>query len=204
MLTALLVLLLIVIALLAIPLVVEFDVTGEHELRGQVRLSWAFGLASGTVARLPASDKSGAASTRQTKQKKPGKKQSAKTGEEESGAGIVRAIRDRDFRRRLLRFGKDSWHAIHKDQLKLHLRLGLDDPADTGLLWAIVGPLSGWLTTLREASVRIEPNFNGASIAVDSSGRISFTPLRLLQLSLGLALAPEFWAGMKKLRGRHP
>ena len=196
MLTALLILVVLLIALLAVPVVFEIDVSGENEFRGHIMLIWAFGLLRVKIARFPRVAKSDSKAARKPREKKPARKS------RKSGGSIQQAIGNAEFRRRILRFLRDFWRAVHKDGLRLHLRLGLDDPANTGLLWAVLGPLSGWLMTLREASVWLEPEFRGATVALDSAGRIWFVPLRLLQLILGLVLSPTFWRGMKSMGSR--
>lgn len=96
------------------------------------------------------------------------------------------AIRQPAFRRRILRFVSDVWHAIHKKNVRLLLRLGLGDPADTGQLWAVLGPLSGMLARLRDIRIAIEPDFLDSRLEVDSSGTIRMIPLRLAIIVLGL------------------
>jgi hypothetical protein len=105
------------------------------------------------------------------------------------------------FRRRLLRFVRAFWEAIEKRDLRLRLRIGLGDPADTGRLWAFVGPLAGLLAGCREAAVEIEPEFVDAVFECDSSGEIRVVPLRLVGLVFGLLLSPAAWRGIRLMRG---
>jgi len=100
----------------------------------------------------------------------------------------------------MLRFVREVWRAFRKRDLQLHIRVGLGDPADTGQLWAMFGPLSGLLSTLEDASVELEPDFVDAVFELDSRGKVSVIPLRLIYLVLGLLLSPPFWRGMRRMR----
>ena len=79
--------------------------------------------------------------------------------------------------------------------------LGLGDPADTGQLWALMGPVSALSSNLRDAAVHIEPDFNEATLEVDGSGEIRIVPLEFLYLGCGLLVSPSFWRGARLLRG---
>ena len=109
-------------------------------------------------------------------------------------------LRQKSFRQRILRFGRDIWRALRKRNLYLRIRVGLGDPAETGQLWALFGPLSGLLVNIEDASIALEPEFIDAVFELDSSGKISVIPLQLLYLVLGLLCSPPFWRGMQKMR----
>lgn len=110
------------------------------------------------------------------------------------------ALRQKPFRQRMLRFVRETWRAFRKHDVCLRIRIGLGDPAETGQLWALFGPLSGLLANIESASVELEPEFNDAVFELDSSGKISVIPLQLVYLALGLLCSPSFWRGMKYMR----
>jgi len=58
-----------------------------------------------------------------------------------SAQGALTALRDAALRRRVWRLIRDLRQAIRLQRGHLHARLGLGDPADTGRLWALLGPL---------------------------------------------------------------
>jgi hypothetical protein len=74
--------------------------------------------------------------------------------------------------------------------LRLDLRLGLGDPADTGRLWAVVGPLAVMAQDLRSVQLRIEPEFMEPVLEFEAEGRMRFMPLRLVALAIAFALSP--------------
>ena len=70
------------------------------------------------------------------------------------------------------------------------MRLGLGDPADTGRLWALVGPLNAAANNLRNAQVQIEPEFMDPLFEFRFDGRLLVVPLQLVALAIGFALSP--------------
>jgi hypothetical protein len=184
--------LLVVIALLAIPVTLSYQVSWRRAFEGHVTLKWLFGLVrielssieSKTLALEPEK-----IAQRKRKQAPSGKKSSP-----------VAAFWRKSFRQRVFRFIRDLWHAIQKQNMKLRLRIGLGDPAETGQLWAIVGPVSGMLATIQEASIEIEPEFIEPVFELDSSGRIRIIPLQMIYLTIGLILSPPIWQGIKQMR----
>lgn len=185
--------LLLVIALLAIPVTVTFDVSRRRAFHGRIFLIWAFGLVRVPIplgeAKPPSPEtgetvrKSSRSQRRSTKNVNP-----------------IALIRQRAFRRRILKFITDLWHAIDKRNIRLRIRLGLGDPADTGRLWAIVGPVAGILANVKEARLEIEPAFMDALFELDSSGTIRLIPLRIILVVIGLFLSPSVWLGIRQVR----
>jgi hypothetical protein len=180
--------------LLAMPLTVQFELSWRNTLQGHVKLVWLLGL-----VRIRFS---------------PSTNQPTSTGEEKWAQRFERAqpssdrktnlfsgIRQKAFRRRILRYLQDCWRAIHKKDLTLHARVGLGDPADTGMLWAILGPIGVMLDHVPQASVHIEPEFIEATLELDSSGNIRFIPLQFVYLTIGLFLSPSIWRGVRLMRG---
>ncbi len=185
--------LLLLIALLAVPVTLKFQMSWQQGFQGDMTLLWLFGLVR---VRLPSS-----------RERATGVKDEAtaqKTGHPERAPGktpnLFATVRQTGFRRRVIRFIKDLWHAIHKDDISLRVRVGLGDPADTGQLWAIVGPVAGILTQTQDASIEIVPEFLDAAFELDSSGNIRLIPLQIIYLIVALLLSPSVWLGIKQLR----
>lgn len=190
MLAGFLIFLLVLIVLLAIPLSLDFRIARKNAFSGSLKLVWFFGLVR---IDLPVSQ--------------PAKSISRRSGQDEKEAPVkknrsrpVLAIRHKAFRRRMIQFIVKTWKAIHKENLVFRLRLGLGDPADTGELWAFVGPLAGVLASIRKASIDIQPEFMDACFELEGSGRIRVLPLQLIILVMGLAFSPAFWQGIGRLR----
>lgn len=192
MLTGAAVFVLLLIALLAIPVTLRFRVSSHDALQNDVRLEWAFGLVR---VRIPLQSKTvDAKGEKHEQETRPSKRTSRKRG------NVFGALRQERFRRRMLRFVTDLWRAFHKRDLSLRLRVGLGDPADTGQLWAVLGPTAGLLATIPGASIRIEPEFLDPTLELDTSGSVGFVPLRVLYLSIALLMSPPVWRGLKAMR----
>lgn len=194
MLTGIIVFLLLLVAVLAIPVVLSFQISRQQDFRGNIRLQWLFGIVQVNIPLLqPKATEAAKAEVSKPKKKTP-KPSSGK------GTKPIAVIRNRKFRRRMFQFFRDFWRAVHKEEIRLHIRVGLGDPADTGQLWAILGPLAGVLTNIQEARIDIQPEFIDSCFELESSGNIRLVPLQMLFLVLGLMMSPIFWQGMKHMR----
>jgi len=180
------------VALLAIPIALQFDLSWHGKLTQRCDVIWAFGLVRGTLtppaARASADGRSGRA--RRVPSAAPRNKR----------AGVLRALRFRPFRRRIMRFVGELWHAIGKQDVRLAVRVGLGDPADTGRLWALLGPCAGLLGRVPDIAVAVEPEFQDATLEVDSSGVLRLVPLRVVAIVVALAASPSFWQGIRIMR----
>ena len=100
----------------------------------------------------------------------------------------------------MIRFFSDLWTAVRKTNVRLFIRLGLGDPADTGRLWAAVGPLNALLGGMQGVTIMMEPEFLESTFELDSSGTIHLVPLQLTYVALALLLSPAFWRGLILMR----
>jgi len=182
-----------VVFLLAMPVTLTYQLFWKQTLSASLRLKWAFGLVRADVS--PDLAKPGPDNPEDA-HKKAGLRGTSKGKK----TNFMAAIRQAPFRRRILRFISDVWRAIHKKNVQLLVRMGLGDPADTGQLWAMLGPLSGMFARLRDIRVVIEPDFLDPTFEVDSSGTIRLIPLQLVALALGLLFSPPVWRGIMIMR----
>ena len=97
-------------------------------------------------------------------------------------------------------FAGELWHAIDKNDVRLDLRIGLGDPADTGQLWAVAGPITGVLQCVDGAEVSIVPDFVDATFEFDGRGRFRLVPLRIIYLMIGLLLSAAVWQALWAIR----
>lgn len=195
MLTGFLIFLLLVIGLLAMPLTMSYRLSWKQSFSGDLKLSWAFGLvqteASSDTAKLRTNDA-------EVPEQKAGRSERS-FGRK---ANVLAALRERSFRRRIIKFFSDIWLAVRKTNVRLLVRLGLGDPADTGQLWAVVGPLTGMFAGITGVTIAMEPEFIESTFELDSSGTLRLVPLQLLYVALALLLSPAFWRGVLLMRTR--
>ena len=193
MLTGVLVFVLFLIAVLAIPVTLTYQLSWPQDSQQDTLLEWAFGLVK---VRIPVSEpralsSAGSESNRKTHRSRDsfGKK-----------TNVLAAIRLKPFRQRIVRFIGDIWLAIHKKNVSLRVRVGLGDPADTGQLWAIVGPIAGLLTTVQGAAIAIEPEFSDSTFELNTAGSIRVIPLQLILVTIALLLSPSIWQGIVQMQ----
>ncbi len=169
------------LVLLAIPVELAFSVqrrAGKQQVRGT--FGWLFGL-----VRLPLGEPRKRAESRSVYPRAKTRK-SRRAG----GRRVWAAVRSKGFGRRVLRLVRDLLRRIHIFDLSLKVRLGLDDPADTGRLWAVVGPLAALLALPPVARITIEPEFSSETLEVDGRAHIRIVPIQLLFVILVFLLSP--------------
>ena len=187
MLTGLLIGLFVFIALLAIPVTLKFRVGSQGLTENEFEVGWAFGLVR---VQIPA--EGGEPETRDETKKRKRSGGASKVS--------VKLVSNRAARRRMSRYVGDLWRSIGKKDVMIRIRAGLDDPADTGQLWALLGPVSAVFVNIRQLTINLEPSFLGECFEFYGSGFIKFNPLRILSLSLGLLLSPVIWRAVRESR----
>ena len=182
------------VLLLALPIDVAFRVEGIETFNGQIAICWMFGLVRFRV-RIPGVSKSPRAPKATKVRVKP---------EKRSGRlNVLAPLRQAAFRRRVYRLAADLVGAAHLRRLYLRMRLGLGDPADTGRLWALVGPLNAVAQNLRDADVQIEAEYLDPVFEFQARGRLLLVPLQFLILAIGFALSPASIRAWRTMKGHH-
>lgn len=189
--------LLALVLLLAIPLEVRFHLERRAATRGRVVFRWMFG-----AIRVEVPVPSG---------RRAGKRGKARGRARDDGEGrrrgrgrrFVSAVRDDAFRARAWRLARDLLRAVRLDDLYLHARLGLGDPADTGRLWALLGPVGAAASALPGVDVRLEPEFLDPVLEGEARGRAVVVPLEILVLVGAFLVAPASLRTWRMLRATH-
>ena len=188
-------LVLLVALLLAIPVTVVFRCRRVGAFSAQFAVGWLFGRIR-LRRRWPGLRAAEAG-------ERPPERRSSRHQRGGQRGSALSLLRESDLRRRLLRLLNDLVRAAHLDRLRLRARLGLGDPADTGLLWALVGPLSGAAQGLGAAQVQVQPEWVDPVFEFDAQGRVRFVPLQWLALILWFGLSPSAMRAWWRLRGGH-
>lgn len=181
------------IAVLAIPVTLTYQLSWPQDSQQDTLLEWAFGLVK---VRIPVSEPKALSSA--------GNESKRKTHRSRDSYGkrtnVLAAIRSKPFRQRIVRFIGDMWQAIHKKNVSLRVRVGLGDPADTGQLWAIVGPIAALLATVQGAAIAIVPEFSDSTFELNTAGSIRVIPLQLILVTIALLLSPPIWQGIVQMQ----
>ena len=144
---------LLIILAFSVPLdvVLRVDVYGRPKFR--TRLVWLFGLVSKEIRRG---------------KKTPGEKRGVVKGKRKPrerrgrAKAIFQILRTKGLLRQFKCLLKDILSRLKIRDLSVNLRVGLDDPADTGLLFAIIGPATFFLSSSFLHEIRVQPVFDKA------------------------------------------
>jgi hypothetical protein len=117
----------------------------------------------------------------------------SKPGKPDKPSNARRALamaRSDGFSRRVLCLLRDLLGRVQVRRLDLDLRLGFDDPADTGRLWGIIGPVSAVLALPHAARVSVTPVFTEPLLYLDAHAEARIVPAALLLALLGFVFSP--------------
>lgn len=172
-----------IIALLSIPLSMNFSLITTESMQCYMHFNWLFGLLKfrNQFPKQPQSQLSA--------EVKP-KKHSDKNKPNHAINRSLTLFNHSRFRRHIIYFIKRILRATQAKNLYLKLRIGLGDPADTGQLWAIMGPISGLLRNLKNMQIELEPDFFDTVMEIESHGHFRIIPLQLIVLILVFLLSP--------------
>jgi hypothetical protein len=164
---------------LCVPLdmVLRADVYGKPKVR--LRFSWLFGLVSKEIT---------------GEKEKPVEKRRAAKGRKKRWWGdtriIFRILRTKGVLRRLKELRKDLFSCLNFRNLVADFKIGLGDPADTGLLFAFLGPATVFLGSSHQHQIRLEPSFSDDAIFQGySHGTVRVRPIRLVPPFLKFAFS---------------
>lgn len=111
-------------------------------------------------------------SPKRKEQKKPAKKR-------EIPRMVVVTLRTPGFVRQLLGFCRDILHIIHVRWLLVDLKLGLFDPADTGMLSGAIIPVMNLVPPDPHIQLNVQPDFQQPGLKLQVNGEVRVYPLAL-------------------------
>ncbi|WP_462322754.1 hypothetical protein [Halochromatium sp.] len=201
MLAALGIALLLALSLLATPVAIVGVLKKDSDWSGRLRLYWLFGLVRIRVRPRQQRRRRTVRWWSRPRGKRPGKRQPQMRR-------LIRLLRSPGFLRRLLRLLRDLMRALGPRRVKTRFVIGMNDPADTGFIAALLAPLRVWLTRPdgsepSAVSIDISPDFSGPRLHGYTCASLRFTPLRLIALCLGFALSPTVIRAARTLATRH-
>jgi hypothetical protein len=143
-------LLLFILLILCIPFDLFFSITINENPAYRLRLLWLFGLLDRELRKT---------------ERKPKKKQrvaetTKKPKHRIDASTVYRILRTRGLWAQLKRLVTGIYKSLDIKELTAYLKVGLENPADTGLLFAIAGP-ANFLLSLLPYRITIYPSFEG-------------------------------------------
>ena len=180
MLLAVLVTVSVLTALLLAPVDLVFKIGRRDSIRADVSVRWMFGL----VEFDPRAVRGRGRRIRRRALRRGG------MALRFSRALLSAARRRAAFRRRLLRFFRAAAAAVRPRDFHLRLRLGFDDPADTGMVWACLGPAIAVLGARAGPGLDVGADFERERLEFEVAGKLRIVPARLIAAAGAFALSP--------------
>ena len=173
-----------ILLLFSIPLDMAFDVGGPRAARSRIRVGWLFGLLGKEFG-------GGRTKPRERSPDKKKKRRSAKP--------FLSPLVTTGVARGLLKLSRRILSGVRVRDLDARLGIGLDDPADTGMLYSALWPVLVPLTCNSSANVRMELSFEEPALELTARGRIRVFPIQMGWYVLLFALSPAGLRAMKRM-----
>ena len=168
------------ILVLSIPIEMAFDTSRPG---AKARVGWAFGLLWKDIG---------------GKKKKPKEPKEPKKKKRRPGAkAFLDFLATRGSASGLLKLARRMIGGIRVKQLDAHLRMGLDDPADTGMLYSVTSPILIPLNYIGSSNVGMELCFEEAILDFKGQGHVRVVPAQMIWAVLVFGLSP---AGLRVIR----
>ena len=169
---------------ISIPVDMAFDVGGPGAARSRMRVGWLFGLFGKELGR---------------RRKRPKERAPRKEKKKRSAKPFLSLLMTKGVARGLLQLCRRILSSIRVRHLDARLRIGLDDPADTGVLYAALWPVLVPLTYNSSTKVRMELSFDEPALDLTARGQIRVIPIQMVWSVLLFALSPTALRAMTRL-----
>jgi hypothetical protein len=164
---------------LSVPLDFVFDINTNKSPRFSFRLLWFFGLVD-TDLKKP---KSKPEQKKKAIGKKPKKRRGPKAG------AIYRILQIDKLFSHVVRLLRGILNSFNIKELSANIRVGFDNPADTGWLFAVAAP-TNFLFSYLPYDINFQPSFNNETILEGNlSGDIRLKPLKLISPIAGFVFS---------------
>lgn len=187
-----------VILVLTIPLDLDFSFAKTDHIRSRWNVIWMFGLVRINVHSSPAKTVKKKSPSPVKAVKKP------KSHRRRKRVNFLAALQSKGFIHRIMLFITDIIRAFRIRKLSCSVKMGLDDPADTGQLWGVVGPVAACLYNVGDSyQISVEPDFNGICFTADCYGNIRLLPIQVIVIMFGFLFSPANWRAFIRLYRGH-
>ncbi len=167
------------ILVLSIPVDMALELELHDESRTRVRVGWLFGLVWKEI---------------RARRKRP-----AEEKKKRDIGPFITLIRTRGMPGRLVKLARQVLRRLHMRQLDGDVRLGLDDPADTGVVCSFAWPALAYLNSFRLLSVRFEPCFTEPLLELRMRGTMRVYPVEMAGPLLSFAVSPAFLRAIRSV-----
>lgn len=206
-----LIMILVVLFLLLLSVPIDLEGRAVSGKRPNLRIIWLFGLIKLDLleARMRAKDRSDekmrdrnkAAKEPEQEEISAGQRNAEKDGIGWSGQEIMSILQTEGLMGDLKRLLRGLVHAIRIRYLRAHLRIGLQDPADTGQAAGGLWSGASYLQSLYPIELEIEPSFCQEVLEGEGQGALRVWPILMALSLLRFSLSrPALGATLKIIR----
>ena len=163
-------LIIVFVLILSVPLDFVFDISARKSPSFSFRLLWLFGLVDTDLKK----------SEGKSEQKKKSSKEKPKKRPKIRAGTIYQVLQIRGLYNHIIRFLRGVLHSFKIKYLKINMRIGLEDPSDTGLLFAITAP-ANYLFSYLPYDFSFQPSFESETILEGNlKGDLRLKPIKLV------------------------
>ncbi len=162
-----------VVLVLFIPVDMALNLEAHESVKARMRVGWLFGLVQKDM--------------RQRRKKKPEKKR------KENIKPILSVLRTKGLPRGLLKLAGQMLSCLKVRELDAGLRVGLDDPVDTAMMYSLLCPALVPLSSFGPVRLRMEPVFDEPTFEASLYGKVRLYPIQTVGLLLRFILSPTGW-----------
>ena len=180
---------LLVILVLSVPVDLTFDVATDGDGRRKLRVGWLFGLVGKDL--LPRKKKRPPKVKKEKKAKE--KKRPPKVGKKGKRPGLsffLSVLRTRGLVDGAVRLVRRMLRSLRVRELDGRLRVGLPDPADTGMVYGVLWSAFLLRSPSRAVRFQMEPAFEGPAFEVSLQGTVRVIPAQVAANAVRFVVSP--------------
>ena len=162
--------LLVIVLVLSVPVDLVFDFRTGGDRKAVLRVEWLFGLVGKRL--LPRK--------KPEKPRKAEKPRKSKRRDLRSFLSYVALVRTRGVLTAFVRLARRMVGSLHIRQVNADLRFGLDDPADTGMVYGVLWPALVLPVMSSPIKLRMEPVFDSPTFEAALQGRVRVFPAEMV------------------------
>jgi len=159
-----------IIVMLSIPVDMAFDLEAHEDVKAKIRIGWLFGLVWKDIH--------------------PQKKKEPKKKKKRGMKPLLSMLRIKGLLRGILKLVRRILSCLRVRQLEVDFRVGLDDPADTGIMCSVLWPALVPISSFGPMMFRVEPVFDEVVFEGSLRGRVRVFPIQMVGPILCFVLSP--------------
>lgn len=157
------------VLLLVVPVDLAFSIERDGSFRLRMRVGWMFGLIGKNIG------------GRKAKRREEGMEKEKPKKRRRSVRALLAALSTEGFPQKLFSFVRDILRLSKIRQLRVNFRIGLGDPAETGMLFAVLAPAMVVVRSFSAADVQLEPDFEQERLQGYCRGDIRAVPIKFVR-----------------------